>query len=93
MCRGSEASGAPTSVEERPFRAALGAPNICQALAPVEMVGAAGIEPATAGLEIRCSIRLSYAPIRKQLYRKRLGIAFRKHVDSWLARLIEHKGA
>jgi hypothetical protein len=28
------------------------------------MVGAAGIEPATAGLEIRCSIRLSYAPSR-----------------------------
>jgi hypothetical protein len=27
------------------------------------MVGAAGIEPATVGLEIRCSIRLSYAPI------------------------------
>src|SRR5579862_857501 len=27
------------------------------------MVGAAGIEPATLGLEIRCSIRLSYAPI------------------------------
>ena len=26
------------------------------------MVGAAGIEPATVGLEIRCSIRLSYAP-------------------------------
>jgi hypothetical protein len=26
------------------------------------MVGAAGIEPATTGLEIRCSIRLSYAP-------------------------------
>jgi hypothetical protein len=26
------------------------------------MVGAAGFEPATAGLEIRCSIRLSYAP-------------------------------
>src|SRR5579862_361502 len=26
------------------------------------LVGAAGIEPATAGLEIRCSIRLSYAP-------------------------------
>ena len=26
------------------------------------MVGAAGIEPATLGLEIRCSIRLSYAP-------------------------------
>src|SRR5580698_4280746 len=26
------------------------------------MVGAAGLEPATAGLEIRCSIRLSYAP-------------------------------
>jgi hypothetical protein len=28
------------------------------------MVGAAGIEPATVGLEIRCSIRLSYAPAR-----------------------------
>src|SRR6185295_11488253 len=27
-----------------------------------KMVGAAGIEPATLGLEIRCSIRLSYAP-------------------------------
>ena len=27
------------------------------------MVGAAGIEPATLGLEIRCSIRLSYAPV------------------------------
>src|SRR5512133_4335471 len=27
-----------------------------------DMVGAAGIEPATLGLEIRCSIRLSYAP-------------------------------
>jgi hypothetical protein len=27
------------------------------------LVGAAGLEPATVGLEIRCSIRLSYAPI------------------------------
>ena len=27
-----------------------------------KLVGAAGFEPATAGLEIRCSIRLSYAP-------------------------------
>ena len=27
------------------------------------LVGPAGIEPATAGLEIRCSIRLSYGPI------------------------------
>src|SRR5712671_4232989 len=26
------------------------------------LVGTAGIEPATAGLEIRCSIQLSYAP-------------------------------
>ena len=31
------------------------------------MVGAAGIEPATLGLEIRCSIRLSYAPIGNSL--------------------------
>ena len=30
------------------------------------LVGAAGFEPATAGLEIRCSIRLSYAPSCKQ---------------------------
>jgi hypothetical protein len=30
-----------------------------------DMVGAAGIEPATPGLEIRCSIRLSYAPTSK----------------------------
>src|ERR1700686_5225738 len=30
---------------------------------PVDnLVGPAGIEPATAGLEIRCSIRLSYGP-------------------------------
>ena len=29
------------------------------------MVGAAGIEPATTGLENRCSIQLSYAPLRK----------------------------
>jgi len=27
------------------------------------LVGAAGLEPATLGLEIRCSIRLSYAPV------------------------------
>ena len=31
------------------------------------LVGAAGIEPATTGLEIRCSIRLSYAPTGKNL--------------------------
>src|SRR5213595_273468 len=29
---------------------------------PEDMVGTAGIEPATLGLEIRCSIRLSYVP-------------------------------
>lgn len=28
------------------------------------LVGPAGIEPATLGLEIRCSIRLSYGPVR-----------------------------
>jgi (2Fe-2S) ferredoxin len=33
------------------------------------LVGAAGIEPATTGLEIRCSIRLSYAPLSK-IYHK-----------------------
>src|ERR1700722_12694748 len=29
----------------------------------MDLVGAAGFEPATLGLEIRCSIRLSYAPV------------------------------
>ena len=36
---------------------------------PRNMVGAAGIEPATLGLEIRCSIRLSYAPLSKIYHR------------------------
>ena len=31
---------------------------------PQELVGAAGLEPATLGLEGRCSIHLSYAPVR-----------------------------
>ena|SRR5581483_485754 len=34
----------------------------------VRMVGAAGVEPATLGLEIRCSIRLSYAPAGAALF-------------------------
>ena len=33
----------------------------------LRIVGAAGIEPATLGLEIRCSIRLSYAPVGNSL--------------------------
>ena len=36
--------------------------NGCDLQLVCSMVGAAGFEPATAGLEIRCSIRLSYAP-------------------------------
>jgi hypothetical protein len=28
------------------------------------VVNAAGLEPATLGLEIQCSIRLSYAPVK-----------------------------
>src|ERR1700735_613520 len=43
------------------------------------MVGAAGIEPATAGLEIECSIRLSYAPSTTNEIkglRRRLFLAF-----------------
>ena len=38
------------------------------------LVGAAGFEPATAGLEIRCSIRLSYAPslVFSSVYQLRL---------------------
>ena len=31
------------------------------------LVGTAGFEPATLGLEIRCSIRLSYAPTKTNL--------------------------
>ena len=37
-------------------------------LAEERLVGAAGIEPATLGLEIRCSIRLSYAPTMTRDY-------------------------
>jgi hypothetical protein len=42
------------------------------------MVGAAGIEPATLGLEIRCSIRLSYAPSKSYVHAlsDRVGGAF-----------------
>ena len=41
---------------------------LCCLTSRFEMVGAAGIEPATAGLEIRCSIRLSYAPAVVNLF-------------------------
>jgi hypothetical protein len=34
-----------------------------------QVVGAAGIEPATTGLENRCSVQLSYAPSSK-IYHK-----------------------
>jgi hypothetical protein len=37
-----------------------------------EMVGAAGIEPATTGLENRCSIQLSYAPLSKIYHKHRV---------------------
>ena len=39
------------------------------------LVGPAGIEPATLGLEIRCSIRLSYGPLeaRKSCAQYRIG--------------------
>jgi hypothetical protein len=33
---------------------------------PTDMVGAAGLEPATLCLEGRCSIHLSYAPVTDQ---------------------------
>lgn len=36
------------------------------------MVGAAGIEPATTGLENRCSIQLSYAPLSKIYHKLRV---------------------
>ncbi len=38
----------------------------------LELVGAAGLEPATAGLEIRCSIQLSYAPLSKIYHKLRV---------------------
>jgi hypothetical protein len=47
------------------------------------MVGAAGIEPATVGLEIRCSIRLSYAPILTNVAQSKAVSAYRS------ARLLE----
>lgn len=40
------------------------------------MVGAAGLEPATLGLEIQCSIRLSYAPALCGCLHTELMIAF-----------------
>ena len=40
----------------------------------LDVVGAAGIEPATTGLEIRCSIRLSYAPSENGSHSKPLRI-------------------
>jgi hypothetical protein len=43
------------------------------------LVGAAGIEPATLGLEIRCSILLSYAPVLNLLDLSRL---------TWLRHLV-----
>jgi hypothetical protein len=49
------------------------------------MVGAAGIEPATLGLEIRCSIRLSYAPglrIPLILQRRCAGSTFAREHES-----------
>ena len=45
--------------------------------AAVDVVGAAGIEPATVGLEIRCSIRLSYAPLEKIYHTDRGGVSAR----------------
>ena len=41
------------------------------------MVGAAGLEPATLGLEIRCSIRLSYAPPIPNLAQPVFSVAYK----------------
>ena len=51
------------------------------------MVGAAGIEPATAGLEIRCSIRLSYAPSREEYSTRSWGYPKRAHHPGELQKL------
>ena len=51
-----------------------GAEGACAAGSGVrrrKMVGAAGFEPATTGLEGRCSIQLSYAPIRFSIVARR----------------------
>ena len=55
------------------------------------LVGAAGLEPATAGLEIRCSIQLSYAPsaryfvrlIKNTLVNRRRGMQRSKGGAHW----------
>ena len=39
------------------------------------MVRPEGIEPSTYGLEVRCSIQLSYRRIREVLYKKSLALA------------------
>ena len=43
-------------------------------MAKQRLVGAAGIEPATVGLEIRCSIRLSYAPLGVEIILPAVGV-------------------
>jgi hypothetical protein len=58
---------------EQPRRGRDRTPPLLRRSGPgVSLVGAAGIEPATAGLEIRCSIRLSYAPITDSIVLSRL---------------------
>src|ERR1700679_2786906 len=56
------------------------------------MVGAAGIEPATTGLENRCSIQLSYARVGKIYHMPRWSIMrcridFRRSIPAGLYRL------
>ncbi len=47
------------------------------------LVGAAGIEPATLGLEIRCSIRLSYAPLELLVFHEPAFSLIFHLVSSW----------
>jgi len=50
-------------IQGRPIDGAKDPLPFSSANSSLRLVGAAGIEPATLGLEIRCSIRLSYAPL------------------------------
>ena len=51
------------------------------------LVGAAGIEPATTGLEIRCSIHLSYAPVRTDVIQP-----IKNTLVNWLGTALECLG-
>ncbi len=58
----------PPRFKQEMERFEIGQRSQCQVRG--EMVGEAGLEPATPGLEGRCSIQLSYSPALNSFYRR-----------------------